>query len=177
MSELWLIPLLAVVALFLLTIFRGAPYVPTRKKDLQRAFTKLYPLTKKDFVVDIGSGDGVVLRHAAALGARAMGYELNPILVLISRLLNRRYGQQTETKLADFWYTKLPPETTLVYTFGESRDIKRMYEHVAKEATRLQKPLYFMSYGFEVKDKVVFKSDKSFYLYEIAPLLQDEAQV
>lgn len=177
MNNLWLIPLVVVAALFLLTIFRGAPYVPTRKKDLKRAFTALCPLTEKDTVIDIGSGDGVVLRQAAAHGARAIGYEVNPVLVIVSRFLNRRYGRQIETRLADFWYAKFPPETTLVYTFGESRDIKRMYAYVAREATRLEKPLFFMSYGFAVEGKPIYKSDKSFYLYKIAPLLEDEAQV
>lgn len=177
MEAAWLVPLGVVVALFLLTVLRGAPYVPTRKRDVARAFTELYPLSKEDLVVDIGSGDGVVLRQAAACGAHAVGYELNPVLVVISRLLSRQYGKRIDVRLADFWYAKLPAGTTLVYTFGESRDIKRMYEHVGKEAARLGKPLYFMSYGFAVKDRPVVKSDKSFYLYKISPLLRDEAQV
>lgn len=176
MLFLWA-PIIIVAALFLLTIFRGAPYVPTRSKDLKRAFGELYPLTKKDVVVDIGSGDGVVLRHAADRGARAIGYEVNPILVVIARLVCRRYGEQIEVKLADFWFAKLPPETTLVYTFGESRDINRMYQRVEHEATRLGRALYFMSYGFEVKNKQPLRSDKNFYLYKLTPLLQEEAQV
>lgn len=177
MIAAWLIPLIVIVGLFLLTVLRGAPYVPTRKADLERAFSDLYPLTKKDLVVDIGSGDGVVLRQAAKHGARAVGYEVNPVLVMISWFLNRRYGRQIRVQLADFWYVKLPTDTTLVYTFGESRDIGRMYRRVQQEATRMQRPLYFMSYGFEVKGEPVLKSDKSFYLYEVAPLLQPEAQV
>jgi hypothetical protein len=166
---LWLIFPGIIVALFLLTVLRGAPYVPSRKADLKRAFTELYPLTKKDLLVDIGSGDGVVLRQAATHGARALGYELNPVLVAISRVLSRRFGELVQVKLADFWYVKLPPETTIVYTFGESRDINRMYDKVRQEASRLQKPLYFMSYGFEVKDAKELKTDKSFHLYHVTP--------
>lgn len=166
---LWLIFPAIIVALFLLTVLRGAPYVPSRRADLKRAFTELYPLTKKDLLVDIGSGDGVVLRQAAACGARALGYELNPILVAISKVLSRKFGDQIQIKLADFWYVKLPPETTIVYTFGESRDINRMYEKVKQEASRLQKPLYFISYGFEVADAKELKTDKSFHLYHVTP--------
>lgn len=177
MYWLWLSPIIVVVALFLLTVVRGAPYVPTRKKDLARAFATLYPVTKKDFIVDIGSGDGVVLRQAAARGARGLGFEVNPVLVAISRWLNRRHAGQVRVVLADFWYAKLPQETTLVYTFGESRDIAKMYAWVQKEATRLRKPLYFMSYGFEVEGKQLLRRDKSFMLYEVTPLLATEAQV
>lgn len=159
----------SIAALFLLTVFRGAPYVPTHQKQLKRAFTEVYPLKDTDLVVDIGSGDGTVLRAAARAGGRAVGYEINPILVVISQFLSRRYKRQVQIKLADFWFAKLPPETTVVYTFGESRDINRMYAKVQQEASRLQKPLYFMSYGFRVAGKKQIKADKSFRLYLVEP--------
>ena len=44
------------------TAFTGAPYVPSKPREVKRAFTKLYKLSAKDVVVDIGSGDGLVLR-------------------------------------------------------------------------------------------------------------------
>ena len=79
----------AVVLLFGFVAFTGAPYVPSRRRDLQKAFDELYRLKKTDMLVDIGSGDGVVLREASRRGARAIGYELQPLLVLISRWLSR----------------------------------------------------------------------------------------
>lgn len=158
-----------IVAVFLLTVFRGAPYVPTHRSQIERAFKELYPITKDDFLVDIGSGDGVVLRAVAAAGGRGIGYEINPLLVVVSRFLSRSYKHQVRIKLADFWFAKLPPETTIVYTFGESRDIHRMYVKVQQEANRLQKPLYFMSYGFRIKDIKEVKADKSFGLYLVKP--------
>ena len=75
----------AVVLLFGFVAFTGAPYVPSRRRDLQKAFDELYRLKKTDVLVDIGSGDGIVLREASRRGARAIGYELQPLLVLISR--------------------------------------------------------------------------------------------
>lgn len=165
----WLIVPAVILGFFLLTAFRGAPYVPTHRRNLKRAFTDVYPLSKKDMLVDIGSGDGVILRYAAMQGARAVGYEINPILVIISRLLNRKFGNQTEVKLADFWLAKLPDETTIVYTFGDTRDIDRIFNKVQDEATRLRRPLYFMSYGFKVKGQKEVKQDDSFQLYKITP--------
>jgi SAM-dependent methyltransferase len=42
-------------------------------------------VTPKDFVIDLGSGDGRNVIGAAKLGARALGVEYNPDLVVLSR--------------------------------------------------------------------------------------------
>jgi len=108
---MWLLIAAGVVFLIGFVAFTGAPYVPSRRADIQRVFTELYPLSAKDLVVDIGSGDGVVLRTVSKLGARAVGYEIHPILVLISRMLSRGDGK-VRVKLANFWRAPLPDETT-----------------------------------------------------------------
>lgn len=160
-------------ALFLLTVLRGAPYVPSRRSELETAFTKLYKLDKRDVLVDIGSGDGIVLRAAARRGARAIGYEINPVLVFVSRMLSR-HDKKIEVLLADFWRTDFPDDTTIVYTFGESRDIRRMYDKVQREASRLERPLQFMSYGFVVPGRRALRSHRAYHLYQIDPLQPKE---
>jgi hypothetical protein len=170
----WFWALFVVALVFGFVVFRGAPYVPSRKKELAKAFDELYPLASSDTLVDIGSGDGIVLREAARRQARAIGYELNPVLVLISRLLSR--GQPlVSTYLADFWFVQLPPETTVVYVFGESRDIVKMAQKVADEATRLDKNLSLISYGFAVPGLKPVKKIAAYYLYCFTPLHTDEA--
>ncbi|HEU4716091.1 MAG TPA: hypothetical protein VFS14_04660, partial [Candidatus Saccharimonadales bacterium] len=72
MTIIWI--LCAVVLLFGFVVFRGAPYVPSHKKDVAIAFEELYEVGKNDVVVDVGSGDGIILRMAAKRGARAVGY-------------------------------------------------------------------------------------------------------
>ena len=165
----------AIVILFGFVVFRGAPYVPSRRRELRRAFTELYPLSKADLLVDIGSGDGIVLRQAALCGARAVGYELNPLLVAISRLLSRRQASQVQTYLADFWRVQLPDETTVVYVFGESRDIKKMASKVALEANRLNRTLSFISYGFKIPGHRHVKEVGAYFLYELEPLQSEQA--
>lgn len=172
MIAIWSI--LAIILVFGLVVFRGAPYVPSRKPQLDKAFTDLYRLGPSDCLVDIGSGDGVVLRAAARRKARAVGYELNPILVMISRWLSRRQ-KGVKTYWADFWQTNWPDETTVVYVFGESRDIARMAEKVASQSQRLQKPLYLISYGFAVPDRQPLKTLGAYYLYRFDYLLIDKA--
>lgn len=163
-----------VVALFGLTVLRGAPYVPSRRQDIKRVFDELYILNKKDVLVDIGSGDGVVLRAATRRGATAVGLEINPLLVAISRWLSRR-DERVTVRLADFWLTSFPDTTTVVYTFGESRDITKMYRKVQKEASRLERPLWFISYGFVVPGVDIYKKTNSHHLYNVLPLQKGKA--
>lgn len=172
MIVFWVVCIL--VVLFGFVVFRGAPYVPSKPRDLKRAFDELYPLTSSDTLVDIGSGDGVVLRQAAKRGAHAVGYELNPLLVFVSWLLARG-DKKIEAHVADFWRVKFPPDTTVVYTFGDTRDISKMATLVQHEATRLQKPLYFISYGFSVPGETAVKASGAHFLYKFDALQSKKA--
>lgn len=167
MIALWIV--LALVVTFGVVVFRGAPYVPSLPADIERAFTELYVVGEQDTVVDVGSGDGIVLRHAERRGAQAIGYEINPLLVVISRLLSYR-SPNVQVKLADFWLTPLPSSTTLVYAFSVSRDMVKMANKMQSEATRLGRPLYFMSYGSDMKNRPAIKSLGAHHLYEFTPL-------
>lgn len=42
-------------------------------------------VTDKDFLIDLGSGDGIIVISAAKRGARALGIEFNPDMVALSR--------------------------------------------------------------------------------------------
>ena len=60
--------IIAIFLIFMLPGLTGAPYVPTLKKNLNAAFKKLYPMKKTDLLIDLGAGDGVVLKAAASTG-------------------------------------------------------------------------------------------------------------
>lgn len=159
-----------VVLIFLVTALVGAPYVPSHRRQLVALFDNLYKLKPTDTVIDIGSGDGVVLQEVARRGAKAVGFEINPILVLIARLRLYKYRQQVQVKLANFWSVDFPDRTTVVYTFGDSRDINKMYRKVQAQAGRLNKTIYFISYGFVVKGVQPLKSHQAHHLYKVTPL-------
>ncbi len=167
---MWLLWIFVVAILvFGFVVFRGAPYVPSKRKEVAQAFRELYELGSSDVLVDIGSGDGIVLREASKCGARAVGYELNPILVLISRWMSRG-DSNVSVHCADFWRVRLPIDTTVVYTFGESRDIAKMARKVAEESTRLNRSLIFISYGFQVPNQDPLRQVGAYHLYEYHPL-------
>ena len=165
-----------ILLLFSFVVFRGSPYVPSRKLYIRQALRKLYPLSPNDLLVDIGGGDGVVLREAAKLGASAVGYEINPILVVISRLLSRRYPR-VNVIFADFWFSRLPNKTTVVYVFSATRDMKKIFDKLQNETNRLGHPISIISYGSEFDDAEIIKDVGAYHLYKLAPLQSTKAQV
>jgi len=168
MTYLWLI-LLIVGLIFGLVAFRGAPYVPSRKKYIKQALTELYPLSDKDMLVDIGSGDGIVLREAAKTGAKAIGYEINPILVLISRFISRN-NELIVVRLADFWLSHIPKGTTVIYVFSVTRDMNKILKWVQNETNQLGTTIYLITYGSGIKGGESIKNVGAYNLYVFYPL-------
>lgn len=165
----WLFWLAAgVVLLFGFVVLRGAPYVPSHRRDAQQALGELYQLSANDVLVDVGSGDGIILRLAAARGARTVGYELNPALVAISRLLSRG-NPRVRVRLKDFWLASLPADTTVVYGFIVTRDAKKMAKKMQAEADRLGRTLHFISYGSELKGEEKLRELGAHHLYRFKP--------
>jgi SAM-dependent methyltransferase len=164
----------SIVLLFGFVVFRGAPYVPSHHKEAARALDELYTVSAKDVVLDVGSGDGIILRLASRRGAQAVGYELNPALVLISRFLSRG-DKKVRVVLSDFWLTAFPEETTLVYGFCVSRDMAKMARKLQHEANRLRRTLYYVGYGSELKGYAAKDSLGAHHLYEFVPLQEVRA--
>ena len=99
----------------------GPPAVATPKKIISQTLAEI-ALKKCDFLIDLGSGDGRVLIIAQKkYGAFGLGYEINPLLVLWSRLRalllgvknikfkNKNYLKQDWSK-ADAIYMYLLPK-------------------------------------------------------------------
>lgn len=168
---MWLVWL--IVLTFGFVVFRGAPYVPSRRRYIKEAFSKLYPLTDKDVLIDVGSGDGIVLRLASEFGARAIGYELNPILVIISRFISGR-DKNVSVKLADFWLMAIPDDTTVVYAFMVTRDIKKFVKKMESEVVRIKHPVHLILYGNKLPERTADKTLQGYRLYTFSPLQIDK---
>lgn len=59
------------------TVKRDVIYVPTPQAVVDRML-EMSKVTKDDYVIDLGSGDGRIPISAAKLGARALGVEIDP---------------------------------------------------------------------------------------------------
>ena len=108
----------------------GAPYEPElgqKGKDVQWVPTPpaliekmldMAAVTPRDYLVDLGSGDGVTVIAAARRGVRALGIEYDPRLVEVSKRNARAAGVGELTKFvkADIFKTDFT-SATVVTTF------------------------------------------------------------
>ena len=65
---------------------KDSVWVPT-SPELVEKMLDLAKVTKEDFLIDLGSGDGRMVIAAAKRGARALGVEFNPDMVKLSQKL------------------------------------------------------------------------------------------
>lgn len=158
--------LAGIIVLFGSAAFIGAPYVPSLRREVRSAFTTLYPLKETDVVVDLGSGDGIVLLEAHKHGAYGYGFEINPLLVLISKM--RLRGNAT-IKLGDMWGATFPDDTTLVYAFSVTRDSKKLAALMQNNADRMGHPLKLMTFGAKLRTHEQVDELKAHTLYVIHP--------
>ena len=153
---------------FLITAITGAPYVATDRKAFAAALGKIYPLKSSDYVIDLGSGNGVILDICARKGARTLGLELNPILATISKWHYRK-NTRIKIKCRNFYRFKFPKETTIVYAYALGNHILPIYRKIQTESNRLDKTIFLISNAFNLTDIKAAKHYKDFYLYKITP--------
>lgn len=148
---------------FGMVVFRGAPYVPTRKATIKTAL-KLAPLKKDDLIVDLGSGDGSVLLQAARQGYKGVGFELNPLLNIVARWRCRGLNAHFYTR--DFWLTPLPPDAAVVFVFLAGPFMRQLHRKLRSEAIGRARPLYVVSNGFRIPGKTPVASKDGLLLYK-----------
>lgn len=171
----WLTVLVVVVVLLLgFTVFFGAPYVPSRRHELRKLFDYAYKLGPDDTLIDLGSGDGAVLRVAREYGANVVGYELGPVYVWLSKLLARGDTKQ-RIVMANYWRIDLPEHTTVVYAFSDSRDIAKVANMMQSQANKMQKSFTFITLGANVPDKQAVKHYRAYHIYTFTPCVQGKA--
>jgi len=115
---------------------RGAIYVPsTREKT--RDMSEMANVNPGERAVDLGSGDGRVVMELASRGAAAVGYEINPVLVLLSRARIRRAGLSGRAVIhwRSFWRADLSP-FTVVIVFQGAFVMRRLQRKLRKELPR-----------------------------------------
>lgn len=70
---------------------RDAVWVPTSPQLVEKMLD-MAKVTKDDFLIDLGSGDGRMVIAAARRGARALGVEFNPEMVKLAQQLAKEAG-------------------------------------------------------------------------------------
>ncbi|XP_071449619.1 ATP synthase subunit C lysine N-methyltransferase [Hetaerina americana] len=134
------VALTAVCAPFILPALRRVclPYVPATTTQVNNVFQALKGRTGP--LVDLGSGDGRIVLFAARKGFKAKGVELNPWLVLYSRL--HAYREYKKGRIleqcyprfhrCDLWKFHLHPYANIVI-FGVQEMMADLEEKLKEE--------------------------------------------
>ena len=152
----------AIVLLFGFVILFGAPYLPTLKDQTDEAIG-LLNLKPGSTIIELGSGDGRVARRMAKQGYKVVGYELNPLLAIASRLTTWRYRKKVRIIWGNYWY-KNWPEADGVYVFLLDRFMTRL-DRTCIEYAKNTGPLSVVSYTFKIPGKKPAKKSGALYLY------------
>ncbi|HVO38898.1 MAG TPA: hypothetical protein VMV03_07705 [Spirochaetia bacterium] len=112
---------------------RGAIYDPSTHEETL-VMAELAAVSVGDRAADLGSGDGRVVIALAKRGAESHGFEVNPVLVLISRRNIRRAGLEGKAFIhwRSFWAADLS-RYDLITVFQVSFVMGRLETKLKKE--------------------------------------------
>jgi hypothetical protein len=153
---------LAIVLLFGYVVLFGAPYVPTLKKQQEKALD-LLDLKTGQVLLELGSGDGRVLVAAAKRGIKSVGYELNPLLFLVSLLVTWRYRKVVSVQFGNYWAKTWPPADG-IYVFLLEKYMEKLDKKITH--TYRGKNVKVVSFAFKIPQRKAVKTDGGLYLYE-----------
>lgn len=157
-----LIIIAAVLALcFGFVVLFGAPYVPTLSPQVEAAFV-LLDLKPGQTMLELGCGDGRVLIAAAERGIKVVGYELNPLLVVVCWLRTRRYRSLVTIRMADFWHSDWP-KADAIYGFILPRLMSKLDTKIQREK---RSPIRVVSFAFMIPGRKPIAEQAGVYLYD-----------
>lgn len=151
----------------------GAPWAPTRIASIKRAFDDI-GVSAKDVVVDLGAGDGAIVKQAASLGAQAIGYELSPMMWIIAYIRTVTL-KNAHIQYKNFFHATLPHNTTVIFLFLMPKHMERVARYIASQ--HLPHTTLILSYAFSfpgITPTRVYREKKCapMYLYELSAVEQ-----
>lgn len=149
------------VLVFGFVVLFGPPYLPTRRRQAEAALD-LLALKPGQTMLDLGSGDGRVLLAAAKRGWKGVGIELNPLLVLVSKLATWRYRRQVRIIWGNYFRATWPPADG-IFTFMLGRQMATLGKRVQAWP---HKPVRLASFAFEIPGKKPSATKDGVFLYE-----------
>lgn len=150
--------------------WRGAPWVPTWRRDVDR-FLALAQIQPGQKVYDLGCGDGRIVCAAAKAGADACGYEVSlfPFILATLRRLLQKERSNIRIIYRDLWNADLR-DADCVYFFLMPKVYPELQEKLRRE---LKTGAKVIAYVWPIKAWTPLAVNKfegypNLYLYEIA---------
>lgn len=156
---LWIVIFL--LAAFALAAIVGAPYVPLLRAQIKPMLDAL-DLKPGQSLIDLGCGDGRLLKAAAKQGIKGIGYEINPWLYLVAQINCFKYRRIVRVHLANYWQADLPPADA-VFVFLIGRYMGKLDRYLS---ARLKRPTRVVSYVFEIPERKAKVRGSNFFVYQ-----------
>lgn len=156
------VAIVGLVLLFGFVVWVGPPYVPTLKQQTEVALDML-ALSKGQLLLELGSGDGRVARAAAQRGIRVEGIEINPLLVLYSRMVTWRYRSLVRIRWGNIWTKTWPEDTDGIYTFLLDKYMDKLDKKIVQ--TYPYRSIKLASFAFEIPKKKPAAEGMGVYIY------------
>lgn len=153
------IGILIILLLIAFTGISAAPWVPTRKHDLDGLMDDAH-ISVGDKYIELGCGDGRLVKAAAKRGAIAVGYELNPLMYIVA-VINNFGVPNTKIVYKNFWSVDLS-SADIVMAFILERTLPRLDTKLKKE---LKPGAIFISYIFPVAGRKPTRKGSSWFVY------------
>lgn len=155
---------LVLIYLLIIPFIKGAPFFPT-EKDVIKRMIQISDVKVGEKIVDLGSGDGRILIEFAKKGAVAYGYEISPVLVLLSKLRIRKnkLNEKIFVFWKDFWSVDFS-QFDIIVVFGRQAIMSSLSKKLKSE---LKSGARVISYAFPFPQWEYVKEDKGVYLYQV----------
>ena len=162
LNFLWFFFLLVLIYLLARPMIEGAVFFPTRKVKMETIIS-LAGIKPGHKVADLGSGDGRILIACAKAGAVAVGYEINPLLVLLSKWNIRKIGLQDKATVhwKSFWKIDLSSFDSII-VYGIPYIMNRLKTKLEKEA---RSGVAIVSNIYKIPGWQPTKEENGLYLY------------
>ena len=159
--------LLVLAGMVILPILFGAPWHPLMPGTIRRIlrFSEVQP---GETVCDLGCGEGRVLITAAKeFSARAIGVEIDPLKILLARLLRKINGVDDRVNIVrgnlfDFD----PGSADILYLYLTHQAMDKLFPEILK---KLKPSVRIVSYRFCLRGMTPEKvsEDKTLFLYQL----------
>lgn len=162
---LLLIFVILVFFLFVFDTFLELPYVATNRKKV-KTIIELASIKKSQTVIDLGSGDGRLLIASAQKGADAIGYELNPFLIAITKIhaVAKGLSKNVKVERKNLWKANLKV-ADVIFVYGRRHTMKKFEDFVFKNAKKGTKIIVNSDKTIPFPNKKPQKQQNGIFLY------------
>lgn len=152
-----------ILAVFVFSpLFLGVPFLPTHRQQALKMMelAKIKPGMK---VADLGSGAGRLLFLANSFGASAVGYELNPFLVLWTKLIIFFKNKKDVKVFYKSIYDADIADVDVIFLFLYPPHMKKLTEKIF---TEMKDDAVILSYVFEFPNHKPVAKEQGIFVYK-----------